>query len=428
MQFGSLKDYSLLTGIGIQVVDEFGTTIHVTDCYNAAAEALDYLSTLLDVEEDVSQAKVKSLARSVEFGGIYTFLDPRGLVFATAPIPNDSNNRFVIGGPVISSSLDDYLTYELVASAPKPFDMDHARQLLLAAIPVRSAAFVSAFSEQMFVNAVFLGGRHSYADHSESEVANEDTVAVFSVSGNRTTKTSSGFESLDVRHYMYAHDEIINEQHRLLKSLDEHQEVQSKMLLNEILAQIVFHPHNNTDFIKSRIMELLTFMTSNATSQGADVKLVSQLRNRAYLEIEECKTLDDIVVCMNRLLEQLSVCTFSSTNSRHAEVIRQALDYMAENFASGITLNDVADHVSFSQAYLCTLFKKEVGLSFKNCLNRIRIERSKELMADYSLSIAAIACQVGFGDQSYFTRVFRQYEGTSPYQYRLTRCSAAVAV
>jgi YesN/AraC family two-component response regulator len=296
---------------------------------------------------------------------------------------------------------------------------------LLAAIPVRSAAFVSAFSEQIFVNAVFLGGRHSYTGFLASEALGEGAAAVRLAGGGKIAKTINGLESLDVRHYMYARDGIINEQHRLLKSLDEHEEIQAKMLLNEVLAQIVFHPHSNTDFIKSRIMELLMFMTNNATSQGADVKLVAQLRNRAYLEIEDCKTLDDIVVCMNRLLEQLSVCTFSNTNSRHAEIIRQALDYMTENFASGITLNDVAAHVSFSQAYLCTLFKKEMGVSFKNCLNRIRIERSKELMADYSLSIAAIGYQVGFGDQSYFTRVFKQYEGTSPYQYRLTRCSSS---
>jgi len=93
---------------------------------------------------------------------------------------------------------------------------------------------------------------------------------------------------------------------------------------------------------------------------------------------------------------------------------------MMEHYCEKITLNDVATHVSFSPTYLCTLFKNEMGQSFKGCLNRIRIEKSKELMPNNDLSIADISYEVGFADQSYFARVFKQYEGKTPYHYRLT--------
>jgi AraC-like DNA-binding protein len=48
----------------------------------------------------------------------------------------------------------------------------------------------------------------------------------------------------------------------------------------------------------------------------------------------------------------------------------------------------------------------------------VRIEKSKKLLTENSISISAIALQCGFKDQSYFTKVFKKETGTSPKKYR----------
>ncbi len=51
-------------------------------------------------------------------------------------------------------------------------------------------------------------------------------------------------------------------------------------------------------------------------------------------------------------------------------------------------------------------------------LNQARVAHSKKLLANTSMSLIDIANECSFGDQSYFSRVFKRYEGVSPKQYR----------
>ena len=402
----------MITGVGIQVVDRAGTVYFVTDQYAITQEALDYLATLLGTQEQTRRVKAKSLLRSTEYGGLYTFLDPCGLTFITAPIIKGSScERFVIAGPIILSNIDDYLSFEVLPQITKSsINFAQAREII-SAIPVYDPRLVSAFSEQLFVNTAFISG----GKLSEIYFSNSMSIGFID-----TPDTNIELPPLRVRRYMYDDKEKVNEQFRLLKTLQNQEELQAKVLLNEILEQILFHPRNNMDFIKGRVIELVDIMTHSAMRNGAESKMVIQIRNRAFTEVEEQKTLDDIVVWLNQLFDLFSSHTYKNPNSKHAEAIKKSLAYMLEHYWEKITLSDVADYVSFSPTYLCTMFKTEMGQSFKGCLNRIRIEKSKELMPDQELSIADISYKVGFADQSYFARVFKQYEGITPYHYRLT--------
>lgn len=59
-----------------------------------------------------------------------------------------------------------------------------------------------------------------------------------------------------------------------------------------------------------------------------------------------------------------------------------------------------------------------MGVSFSNYLNKIRIEQSKLLLKNTDSSIVEIAMEVGFEDQSYFSKVFKNLTKMTPKQYR----------
>ena len=100
------------------------------------------------------------------------------------------------------------------------------------------------------------------------------------------------------------------------------------------------------------------------------------------------------------------------------DYINKALHYMNVEYVNEITIQQVAEKVNLDRSYFSTLFKKEVGYSFKEYLNMIRIEESKRLLTNSSYSIVDIAIAVGFEDQSYFSKVFKKYTGITPKQYR----------
>lgn len=102
----------------------------------------------------------------------------------------------------------------------------------------------------------------------------------------------------------------------------------------------------------------------------------------------------------------------------YTPAVRQAMQYMRENYSKKITLDEVADHVHLSRAYLSMLFKKETGQKFSFYLQKVRLEAARGLMACRDLSIQEIADRAGFFDASHLSRAFKARYGRSPMEYR----------
>jgi AraC family transcriptional regulator len=77
-------------------------------------------------------------------------------------------------------------------------------------------------------------------------------------------------------------------------------------------------------------------------------------------------------------------------------------------------LEATASEVGMSRYYFARLFKQSTGLSVHQYLIQCRIERAKQLLKQKKIAIANIATQVGFVDQSHFTRYFKRIVGVTP--------------
>lgn len=101
-----------------------------------------------------------------------------------------------------------------------------------------------------------------------------------------------------------------------------------------------------------------------------------------------------------------------------ANRLRQVIEYINEHSAQNISLATMALMVQMSPFYFSRLFKQSTGLTPHQYLLKCRIEQAKQLLRTSSLSIAAIATEIGFADQSHFARHFKRYVGITPSQFR----------
>ena len=92
--------------------------------------------------------------------------------------------------------------------------------------------------------------------------------------------------------------------------------------------------------------------------------------------------------------------------------------YIDENYNRDIRLEDVADYVYLNANYISELFKKETGINFSKYLVQKRIETAKTFLLDTRYRINEVAAQVGYTDTKYFSRLFKEYVGVTPAQYR----------
>lgn len=102
-------------------------------------------------------------------------------------------------------------------------------------------------------------------------------------------------------------------------------------------------------------------------------------------------------------------------------IMARVLCFIDENYQDPIALDDLCRIGNMSKFHFIRKFKEITGLSFKEYLNRKRVEEAKVLMTRDGLNISQACYAVGFGDLSYFGRVFRKIEGKSPSQFRRIR-------
>jgi two-component system response regulator YesN len=129
-----------------------------------------------------------------------------------------------------------------------------------------------------------------------------------------------------------------------------------------------------------------------------------------YDELKE--SLSDI---LDRLLQEKGECTGKVDTPEFFELIKE---YISLHLAEALSLQSMCGHFGISQTYLSRLFRKYSGQSFINYLTRLRIEKAKEYLLNRDILIKDIAPLVGFGDQFYFSRVFRSLTGRSPSKYQ----------
>ena len=108
----------------------------------------------------------------------------------------------------------------------------------------------------------------------------------------------------------------------------------------------------------------------------------------------------------------------SERDFKTVENIEKALDLIHYNYREEITIERVAALTGYSKSNFCKIFKKTVGESFHQALNRQRVNNAVGFLTMSNMSISDISDEVGFNETKTFCRVFKSVFGMTPGEYR----------
>lgn len=97
--------------------------------------------------------------------------------------------------------------------------------------------------------------------------------------------------------------------------------------------------------------------------------------------------------------------------------IMPIFEFIDQNYAEHLTLEDMAKAVNFHKEYFCRLFKQATGSTVIDYLNFVRVHKAEELLKE-NKNITDVAYRVGFASSSYFTKIFKRYRLCSPSTYQ----------
>ncbi len=132
----------------------------------------------------------------------------------------------------------------------------------------------------------------------------------------------------------------------------------------------------------------------------------------------EARDMNEVILQFLELLESILEEDSPKLNVQRQALFEKITAYIRRNLSAQIMIQDLCAAFQLSQPTISRLFREYQGMSFCDFLTGLRIDKAKELLSGTSMLLWEIAEMVGYQDQHYFSRKFRQVTGISPSQYR----------
>lgn len=96
------------------------------------------------------------------------------------------------------------------------------------------------------------------------------------------------------------------------------------------------------------------------------------------------------------------------------DYVHYVKEYVAQHYMDNISFTELAAASHISRTYLSILFKKEVGCTFPEYLNKYRINKAIEIIQNKKLALSEVSSLVGYNDYAHFSKAFKKHTGYSP--------------
>lgn len=336
-------------------------------------------------------------SEAYRWNGKYVFYCPKGLILISAAITSENSSLCggFIAGPVIMGDIED--TVQIIGDEELSheikrlpvYDTETVRHIeeILSAV----AGNISGKSQSLYGNFIYEQDKllsHLYEMKSEWQ----------------RDKGESRF--------------LIDSEKKLSLLISNKDKDGAQQLLNEMLGYLFFSGKADFKTIKARIIEMLVLLSRAAIDAGAAIQEILLFNEENIKQIEKISSIEELSSWITVIMHRFIQYSFDFTGVKHSDVLYKIMQYVKANYNKKITLDDIAAHVYLSRSYISSMFKEEMGEGLFTYVNRIRVEKSKILLLNESVSLVNVGGMCGFEDQSYFTKVFKSIVGVSPKKYR----------
>lgn len=145
---------------------------------------------------------------------------------------------------------------------------------------------------------------------------------------------------------------------------------------------------------------------------------LDNLSTQVAIQIENCTRVNQLYTLARTMIRKYCMMVKNHSRKGYSLLIQISMDYIDTNYPGDVSLDSLSKFCSVTNSYLSALFKKETGTTITDYINQIRIRKALSLLNTTNISIQDIALQCGYREASYFTRIFKKYQGISPKDYR----------
>lgn len=388
----------MCTGINVVAINEFGEQ---RSFYGQKILYCDEYKKITGEYYDCTKFHLKVCKQSVNLGEPYFTLCPLNLLHFAVPLM--VNNKFyggVLAGPIVMSTPYNQIHLYNMAETMK-MELYSKLEDLLKIIPIVDPIRVNYLGSLLYLIMTIQNNMIHYKIQENAQIQ-------LKINEQIKTYKENTLETINIR----------EREKNLHIKVKQGNYQEARIVLGEFLALIYLSEGRNLEVIKARCNELNSLISRASLDGGAPTKDILAFNMLLTKELKNLKNIEEISIWMRDALKYYCESTISLLDDNVSEVTKKAIQYICNHYKEDIRLSDVATVAHMNPSYFSFLFKKEVGITFVDYLNGLRIEESKNLLVNTTDSILDIAVSLGFTSQNYFARIFKKKTGRTPKQYR----------
>lgn len=229
-------------------------------------------------------------------------------------------------------------------------------------------------------------------------------------------------ENKNIIHYSSIKSKSIVNEYALISKMDDFYDILknepelSYTSLTEIYEQILSDDYYDIDYVKTIFTHICLMVNSLILSNYAnspEIKSICEITK----DMSELKSIKETYEYSKRYIQKYEEIKNFEEKVAYTANVCHILDYLNTHYMEKITLQDVSDATNISTIHICRLLKKEMGETFVNILNKIRIKHAIRLLKEGNMKVYEIAELTGFSNYAYFYQLFKKETGISPTDY-----------
>ncbi len=198
----------------------------------------------------------------------------------------------------------------------------------------------------------------------------------------------------------------------------------AREILNSIIGTLLLQYPGEMNVLKARMIELLSVISRAAVEGGVSIDELLPKNLECIQKIMRIGTQDELGAWISAAMEEFTELVCNSRDARKASQITPAIQYVDTNYGRALSLTEIARAAHLSPSRLAHVFKEHTGLTVVDYITQVRIGHAKELLLSTAKSCIDVCFAVGYSNQSYFTRTFREQTGMTPRQFRQNNARA----
>lgn len=340
---------------------------------------------------------------------IYRIRDPFLCQYYFFHVPDDSD-CYVLVGPFTTEAISQNDILNIIDRCSLSRSLIGKFEKIYTIVPIIRQES-DLFTLIHTLGELLWGGSEQFSIHEidRSSLFTTDLMSTHTDSPTRE-ETVSNMKVLEKRY---------ESENRLLYAVSHGQTYKAEILMNAFShAYLEKRTLNQLHDLKNYAIIANTLMRKATETGNVHPIHIDSLSSRFAKAIEDARSDNEIYRLGREMARKYCLLVNNYSMKKFSLLVQKVLVRIDSDLTADLSLKTQADLLNVNASYLSSLFKKEMGSSLTEYVNRKRVEYGVFLLNTTSLQIQTIAQYCGILDVNYFTRIFKKIVGQTPTEYR----------